>query len=89
MDARYDRALLYAEVDEPKKAVTALDGILKGRPGEPEVGLPCNTVSMSGATPALSVRQKDILFCAHRLPDHISQPASPCADCIRTAETRG
>lgn len=37
LDAKYDRALLYAEVNEPKKAVTALEGILTGRPGEPEV----------------------------------------------------
>ena len=60
VDARYDRALLYAEVEEPKKAVIALDGILKGRPGEPEVGLACSTVS-SSASPAISGRQeKDI-----------------------------
>ena len=71
VDARYDRALLYAEVNEPKKAVIALDGILKGRPGEPEVGPACNTVSIAEAAPAICVRQEDICFCLHRLPDHM------------------
>ena len=56
VDARYDRALLYAEVNEPKKAVSALDGILKGRPGEPEVRLACSTVSIPEASPAICVR---------------------------------
>ena len=37
VDAKYDRALLYAEINEPKKAVTGLEAILAKRPGEPEV----------------------------------------------------
>ena len=37
VDAKYDRALLYAEINEPKKAVVGLEAILAKRPGEPEV----------------------------------------------------
>lgn len=37
VDAKYDRALLYAEINEPKKAVIGLEAILPKRPGEPEV----------------------------------------------------
>ncbi len=37
LDAKFDRALLYAEVNEPKKAVQAFESILDKRPGDPEV----------------------------------------------------
>ena len=37
LDAKFDRALLYAEVHEPKKAVLAFENILDKRPGDPEV----------------------------------------------------
>ncbi len=37
LDARFDRAVLYAEVNEPKKAVLAFESILEKRPGDPEV----------------------------------------------------
>ena len=87
VDARYDRALLYAEVNEPKKAVIALDGILKGRPGEPEVRLSCNTLSSSEASQQSVSDRKDLLPVHTRYSSTFSKGASPSADCIRTAET--
>ena len=86
VDARYDRALLYAEVNEPKKAVIALDGILKGRPGEPEVRFPCNTLSSSEASQQSVLDRKCILPVHTRPLSTFSTGASPGADCIRTAE---
>ena len=80
IDARYDRALLYAEVNEPKKAVIALDGILKGRPGEPEVGLACTTASMSEASQQIVSDRKDLLLVHTRHSSTLSQAALPCAD---------
>ena len=89
VDARYDRALLYAEVNEPKKAVIALDGILKGRPGEPEVGLACTTVNMSEASQQIVSDWKPFLAVHTGYLTTLSQAALPCADCKRTAETHG
>ena len=86
VDARYDRALLYAEVNEPKKAVIALDGILKGRPGEPEVRLSCNTLSSSEASQQSVSDRKFILPVHTRYSSTFSKGALPGADCIRTAE---
>lgn len=39
MDARWDRAVLYAEIGEPRKALAAFEAIAAARPGDAEVGL--------------------------------------------------
>ena len=51
-DAKYDRALLYGEVNEPKKAVVAFDSILAKKPGDPEVSKPCHSYPTSQSSMA-------------------------------------
>lgn len=36
MDARWDRAVLYAEIDEPHHALREVQAVAKRRPGDPE-----------------------------------------------------
>jgi hypothetical protein len=38
LDARWDRAVLYAEINEPRKALDAFETIAAARPGDSEVG---------------------------------------------------
>lgn len=51
VDARWDRAVLYAEIDEPSKALAAFETIAAARQGDGEV----TTLLPAPAGPCLSI----------------------------------
>ncbi len=47
MDARWDRAMLFAEIGESKKALAAFEAIAAARPSDSEVWPPLMTIALS------------------------------------------